>query len=109
MAATVAKTMAERSTGTKDVLLALAHAVAANETAQRRFRNAVLIRLSTIETTVKMIHGAQIAESHGSKPGFEEKIHRYAEEADEYISKRSHDLGLKMIEYIYGEPLQPGP
>ena len=110
-AAAVAEVMAERSYMTKEFLKALAHAVAANEEAQRRFRTAVVIRLSRIETTVKMIHGAQIVESQRWEPRFEEKIRERAEASEEYISQKSDELGLAMVKYIYGEPeaLDPQP
>ena len=109
MAATVGKTVSERTWMNKELLQALALAVAANEKAQRRFRTAVLIRLSRIETIVEMIHGAQIVESHISKPGYEEKVREHAKDAEKYISQHSNELGLKMVKYVYEEPGEPGP
>jgi hypothetical protein len=46
----IAEATAERVRLGGEVLNALAHTVAANEEAQRRFRTAVLIRLSRIDT-----------------------------------------------------------
>jgi len=108
MAATVAKGMAERTCMMHELLPKLALAVAANEAAQRKFRTAVLIRLSKIETIVTMIHGAQIVEAQGWRPGYEEKINKHAEEAEEFISQKSNELGLAMVNYIYGESEAPG-
>jgi|SRR6266853_331213 len=103
MAATVAEVTAERMRMNKDLLQELALAVAANERAQRRFRTAVLIRLSRIETMVQMIHGAQIVEAHHSEPCFEDKVSEHTKDAEEYISQHSNELGLKMVEYVYDE------
>jgi hypothetical protein len=94
---------AERVRMNHELLKAFAHAFAANEKTQRKFRNAVLIRLSRIETIVQMIHGAQIAESHLNKPGCDEKVNEHANAAEAYISEHSGELGVKMIRYIYGE------
>lgn len=91
----------------KDLLIALANAVAANEQTQRRFRTAVFIRLSRIETMLSMIHGAQIVECHGSKPGFEEKIKEHATAAETFIAQGSQKMGLKMVKYLYGESGEP--
>jgi hypothetical protein len=83
--------------------------MAANERVQRRFRNAVLIRLSKIETTVAMIHGAQLVEAVGSIPGAETKINEDAKAAQEFINQRSNELGLAMVKYIYGEQSEAPP
>lgn len=74
-----------------------------NERIQRRFRNAVLFRLAKIETTVSMIHAAQIVEAHESKPNNQERIKRHGENAGEYVAKHSKALGLKMVRYIHDE------
>ena len=84
-----------------DLLNRLTLAVAANEKAQRRFRTAMLVRVSTIETIVKMIHGAQIAQSHDRSNS--EVMKEHAKDADEYISRVSHEMGLAMVSYIYDE------
>lgn len=85
------------------LLVALANAVASIETANRRFRNAVLVRLSRIETMVQMVHGAQIVEAHKSEPSGHDKMRQHAKDAEEYVSESSREMGIKMVEYIYGE------
>ena len=107
MATTLAEAVAERSRMNKELLIALAMAMGANERAQQRFRIAVLMRLSRVETMLQMIHGAQIVEAHGSKPGFEEKTREHAKDAEEFISQKSHELGLAMVKYIYAESDEP--
>lgn len=56
---------------------------------------------------LRMIHGAQIVEGHGSNPGHEERVRDHAKAAEEYISQHGHELGLKMVKYIYGEEQAP--
>ena len=106
MAGTLAEVITERTRMNLELLQQLALAVAANEKAQRRFRNAVLIRVSTIEVMVQIIHGAQIAEAHNCLDS--EKMRKHAEDADEFISQKSNKLGLAMVKYIYGESGEPG-
>ena len=103
----LAGALAERSSMNKDLLIALAHALAANEKTQRKFRNAVFVRLTRIETIVQMIHGAQIVEAHHSEPGFEDKSRKHAENAEQFISQHGQELGLKMVKYVYGGSEEP--
>lgn len=96
--------MAERTRMMHELLPQLALAVAAHERTQHRFRNAVLVRLSRIESMVLLIHGVQIAEAHMRKPHLdEEKIRKDGEYADAFISKNSEELGMAMVKYIYGK------
>lgn len=62
----LAEATAERAKMTLD-LQEIAFATAANEKAQRRFRNVVIISLAKIQTTAQMIHGAQLSEAHGNR------------------------------------------
>jgi hypothetical protein len=96
---------AERTRLNGELLIALANAVAANEKTQKRFRNAVLIRLSRIEVIVTKIHGAQIAKSLESVRRRErsEKMAEWANAAEESISRASEKLGEGMVRYIYGQ------
>ena len=104
----VAEAVAERLRLDQELLQALAAAVAANEGAQRRFRTAVLLRLSRIETMVQMIHGAQIVEADGPKPRSEDQIKEHAKAAEEYIAEHSRALLLRMARFVYEEPTAPG-
>lgn len=101
------KATAQRIQMNLELLQRLVHAYTANETAQRRFRNTVLIRLSRIEQTVSMIHAVQIVELHKNRPCSEEKIDEHTKEAEEFISQKSHAMGMAMVNYIYGESKQP--
>ena len=96
--------VAERKRAATDLLAELALAVAANERAQRRFRTAALIRLSKIETMVKMVHGAQIAGAQMSEACAEERIKEHASAAEVFISQQSKSLLLGSVKYIYGGP-----
>lgn len=93
--------LAETARMNLDLLNRLALAVAANEKAQRRFRTAMLIRVSRIETMVQMILGAQIAEAHGCVES--EAMEKHAKDGEERISQVSHELVLAMVRYIYDE------
>jgi len=103
----ITEATAERVKLGGELLQALAHEVAENEKAQRRFRCVVLNTLSKIQTAVNMIHGAQIVEAHGFKPGHEERVREHAKATEEYISQNGHNLGLKMVKYIYNEHQAP--
>lgn len=107
MDGTAAKSIAERTLMNLELLQQLALAVAANEKAQRRFRTTVLISVSKIETVVQMIHGAQVAELH--KYIDSDAMKKHTKDAEAFISQKSSELGLAMVDYIYdqsGEPCQ---
>ena len=84
----------------------LTRTIAMNEQAQRRFRIIVLNAISKIETTVTMIHGAQIAEAHRCADS--EAMRKHVQAAEEYISSASKKLGLAMIDFIYNESGETG-
>ena len=108
IAATVAKVVAEHMRPVHELLPKMGLAMAANERTQHKFRTAVLIRLSKIESIVTMILGAQIAEVHLRKPyRDEEKLNKDAEDAETFISQKSNELSLAMVKYIYGESEVP--
>ena len=86
----------------QDLLVSLAHAAAENEKAQRKFRIAVLIRLSRIDTLVAEIMGAQLAQSWSTKPGSSEKEEKFARTVEDRVSSISHDLMVRMVKFIYG-------
>lgn len=91
-----------------ELLNQLMSTMAANEEAQRKFRAAVLIRLSRIETIVSMVHGAQITEPFLQKSQSQEKIDKKVEEAEAFIVQKSDELGMAMVNFIYGESETPG-
>ena len=99
--------MAERSRMNRDLLIALANAVAANEKAQRRFRNAVLVRLSKIDTMLTEVQGAQLVQFWPPGKVSDEQRAKYLQEVEQRMSKASNKMGLKMVNYIYGESEQP--
>lgn len=81
--------------------------LAANQKAQRKFEAAVLGSLARIHTYVTMIHGAQIVESKGFKPGYEENIQEHAEHAEEYVKQKSEDTVRALVPFIYREEPKP--
>jgi len=50
-----------------------------------------------------MIHGAHIVEAHHSEPGYEKKAREHAKAAEIYISEHSNELGIAMVNCIYGD------
>jgi hypothetical protein len=104
----IAEATAERVRLTGDLLKELVNSLVDNDKVQRRFRYAVLDRLSKIEITVTMIHSAQIVQAQGTKPGYEERIEEEVNAADEFISQKKDEVGLKMAKYLYGAAEEPG-
>jgi hypothetical protein len=95
---------AERTRLVFELLPKLVQVVVAHEEAQRKFRNAVLIRLSRLDTMMTMIQGAQIAEARLRVPHSEERMRKHAREAQAEIEPKSQELGIAMVKYIYGDP-----
>ena len=97
----IVKTTAERVRLTGDLLKELSNAWLENEKVQRRFRVAVLQRLTKIELTATMIQSAQIVQGQGTKPGYEERIAEEVKAVDEFISQKTDEMGRKMANYLY--------
>jgi hypothetical protein len=81
-----------------NLLQQLALEAKAKEKVQRRFRIAMLHRVSRIETLVLMIHGGQIAEAHQGRNSRES-----ANAADEFLSRESNKMAEAMVKAIYKE------
>lgn len=109
LAVDVAGAVAERSRLNKELLIVLANAVGRNGERQRKFRYVVINGLAKIGMLAKMVHGAQIAELHGSRPGSDEARREHGEDADRLIEEQSGTLGLKMVRYVYSESEEPAP
>jgi hypothetical protein len=94
-----------------EVLNALAHAVAATEEVQQRFRAVVLGRLSRIEAMLSDVQGAQLVEFWPPEKVTDEQRAKYLREVEERITKSSYEMGLKLVKYVYGgqEALDPQP
>ncbi len=99
----MAEATAERVRLGGDILIALAHAVAANEKTQRRFRTAVLIRLSKIETMLTEVQGAQLVQLWPPDRVYEHQRNEWVQEVQDRVEKASNEMGLKMVRFIYGE------
>ncbi len=103
----MAEATAERVLLGGEILKALAHAVAANEKAQRRFRAAVMSRLAKIETMVAEALGAQFVQHWPPGKVSDEQRAKWVQEVEARISTASDEMGLKMVKYIYGEAEGP--
>jgi hypothetical protein len=107
MAAEMAKSTGRRMQMTLELLQQLTVTVAGIERAERRFRAAIVCQMAQIDTTVKMICGAQIAEAHGGVCS--DAMTKHAEHAEKRISDESQKLGLSVVKFIYGEIAEPVP
>ncbi len=103
----MAEATAERVRLGGDILIALAHAVAANEKTQRRFRYTVINKLSRIEALLGLVHVSQLARDQRPEPYYEEKLREDAKAAEEYVSQKSCEAGLAMVKYMYAESEEP--
>jgi hypothetical protein len=83
-----------------ELLVAFANAMAANEKVQRKFRNAMLIRLSGIDAMLTEVQGAQLAEYWSPGRVTDDQRAKIAQEVEERVSRASDQLGLKMVRYI---------
>jgi hypothetical protein len=84
----------------------------ANKKTERKFRNAVIHKLTRIEAAISLLLVGQEAQSQGvlKHYGYDaDKLDEAAKWADEVISKNSEAAGLKAIRYIYSEDPVPEP
>lgn len=99
----IARTTADIVRLNGQLLQELAHAIAANEKVQSKFRYAVVSKLARIGATVAGIHAVQfVLAQRQEDPRFEENIQKSAKGAEEFIARQGKVQGLKMIRYIYG-------
>jgi hypothetical protein len=103
----IIETIAERTRMTFDLQAGLIQWLDANEKTQRKFRAAVLIRLSKIETMLTEVQGCQLVQYWPPGRVSDEQRDKYLQEVEERLSVASNQLGLKMVRYIYGETEMP--
>src|SRR5436190_4863353 len=98
----IAEATAERVRLGGELLQSLAIAVATSEKAQQRFRAMVLSRLARIEAMLADVQGCQLVEYWRPGKVTEEQRAIYLREVEERVSKSSHEMGIKMVRYVYG-------
>ncbi len=103
MVLTAAEVLTERSRLNMEMLQKLCIAVGTNEKAQRKFRNAVLLMLSRIETMLSLIRVSQLAQNQKPPMYYADKLQADAEMDEKYLSEKSDELCRAMLNYIYGE------
>jgi hypothetical protein len=84
----------------------------ANKKTERKFRSAVIHKLSRIESAISLVLVGQEAQSQWwlKQHGYDaEKLEESAKWAEEVISKQSEPAGLRTIRYIYSEDPVPEP
>jgi len=80
----------------------MAHAMAANEEVQRRFRYVVISRLARIEAVLSDVQGCQLVEFWPPDKVTDEKRAVYLREVEERVSRASDEMGLRMVKYVWG-------
>lgn len=88
-----------------NLLIKLIEWLTEKEKMQRKFRNAVLIRLSSIETKLTEVQGCQLAQFSKTWPLNtlnKEQLTEYFQGMEERVFIASNQLGEKMVRYIYG-------
>ena len=84
----------------------------ANKKTERKFRSAVIHKLTRIEAAISLLLVGQEAQSQGvlKHYGYDaDKLDEAAKWAEEIISRQSESAGLKMMRYIYSEDPVPEP
>lgn len=92
-----------------EVVKALAETVAANEKHQRRFRIAAALRLARIEAILFDVQGKQLADSLRAEKVTKEELAKFARDIHKRFSKRSHDVLIEMVKFIYDGDQPPLP
>lgn len=103
----ITEVTAERVRLTGELLQALTYAIAREAKTQRKFRDAVLIRLSRIEAIANLTHAAVIGTFHYNDPRYEEKLMEDARHAEQFVSEKSQAMALAMMNYVHGGAAQP--
>ena len=84
------------------ILTQLVTWLADNEKAQLKFRTAVITSLSRIEAGVSLLLVGQMAEQQFKKLFYhQDKLEKDAQDAEEFMSKRSFERGVATLKYIY--------
>ena len=97
------RAIADRQGLNGELLMAIAHAIGANEKRGSKFRTAVIQILSRIQTTAELIHAAQLAEIDTRKPIDLADLESRAKDSEKFIAQKSNELGLRVVRFIYSE------
>jgi len=79
----------------------------ANERIQRKFRFAVIHKLTRIEAAVSMLLVGQQVQMQRRHEYYADKLEEDARSAEEFISRQSEVAGLRIIQYIHTESQPP--
>jgi hypothetical protein len=86
-----------------DLQVKLINHITDKEKTERKFWNAVLFRLSKIETILIQAHALQLVQYWPDGKVAEKQREKWVQEVQERISEESKRTGMKTIEYIYGQ------
>jgi hypothetical protein len=106
----IVTTIAELTRINFDLLTKLVPWLDANEKAHRRFRFAMVHRLTRMEAAISLLLVGQLAETQNKPPVYNaNKLDQDAKTTEGFIANQCEQVGLKMIRYIYGEEQAPEP
>lgn len=81
---------------------------AENETRQRKYRYAMVHRLTRIEAAISLLLVSQQVQIRAQKPFcYADQLEEDAKAAEEFIANQGKQMGLEMIRYIYREERAP--
>jgi hypothetical protein len=92
------------------LLTKLIHWLDGHEKQHTRFRMAMIQKMARLETAVSLVLVGQEAQTQSSPPWYEpDKLQEAVLRAEEFITKQSEVVAMKMVRCIYGEEDAPEP
>src|SRR5262245_24461604 len=86
------------------LLAQLIERLAGHEKQKRRYRLAMIDSLTRVEAAISLILVGQQAQMQEKPPWYQwDKLEEDARWAEEWIDRQSTQVGMKMIQYIYGK------
>lgn len=84
--------------------------LAAHEKQHTKYRLAMINRLTRVEAAISLILVGQQAQTQSKPPWYQpDKLEEDARWAEECIARQSEQVGMKMIQYVYGKDPTPEP
>jgi hypothetical protein len=84
--------------------------LAGHEKQHTKYRAAMINRLTRVEAAISLILVGQQAQTQSKPPWFQaDKLEEDARQAEEFIARQSEQVGMKIMQYIYGKDQAPEP
>jgi hypothetical protein len=79
-----------------------------HEKQHTKYRMAMINRLARVEAAVSLILVGQEAQTQSKPPWYQQdKLEEAARHAEEFIARQSEQVGMEMIQFIYGKDQAP--